>query len=377
MAGITQQGFEIKTREEILTDINTRMQTSFGASFDVSPSSPDGQVIGIVADAVHECWLREEAAYNNFIPSKAFGQGLDDLVSLNGVSRIVDRPTTVLVSLTGNAGLVIPEGSIVETVEGLQFKTNATVILPSDVTATCLTLGAIPVGANEVTVINTDNEITGWTGVDNTEAGVTGVVKQTDAELRAYRNANTISRGVNTSDAIYQAVANLNLEHIYIDDNNTDAIRDGVPAGTVHVVAEGGNRQEIAQAIFRNMPAAIPTHGTITESVLDIAGHPHDINFDRPTETSIEVVAVVEVADDAVHNVLELAETAVVNHIQALNIGGEVVWSRLFTPLLSITGITVRSVTVAIQGNAQGSADIAISQKSRAVTNTTLVSVTE
>ena len=45
--GITDEGFIIKSREQSVVDINTKLQTAFGASFDVSPSSPDGQIVGI------------------------------------------------------------------------------------------------------------------------------------------------------------------------------------------------------------------------------------------------------------------------------------------------------------------------------------------
>ena len=182
--GITDEGFVIKPREQILTDLNSKFLNAFGSSFDTSPSSPDGQVIGIMADALYEGWLREEAAYNQFIPSKTSGQGLDSLVELNGIERIVDKPTTVICQLAGNIGVLIPQGSLVETIEGLQFKTTSAISLPDEVTCECITLGALPINANEVTIITEiDTPIVGWTGTDNSEAGITGIVRQTDADL--------------------------------------------------------------------------------------------------------------------------------------------------------------------------------------------------
>lgn len=376
MYGITEEGFIVKPREVIVTDINNRFQTAFGTSFDVSPSSPDGQVIGIMADAIYESWLREEAAFNNFVPSKAFGQGLDDLVAINGISRIVNKPTTVLCTLSGTSGVIVPAGSIVETIEGLQFTTNTTAAIPNDVTATCTTLGAIPVDANEVVVISTQNPIVGWTGVDNLEEGVTGIVRQTNAELRAYRNSNTISRGVHTVDAIYQAVANLNLSHIFVDNNDTDGVVGGVPARTIHVVVEGGNRQEIAQAIFQNLPAAVPTYGSITEVVLDSQGHPHNINFDRPTEVLVEVNAVLSLSAGAASNTLELVQQAIIDYINNLNVGEDLDWSSLFCPILSIPNVKITSLTTALDGGTHGTTPIVIDSKSRATTTINNVVVT-
>jgi uncharacterized phage protein gp47/JayE len=374
--GITEEGFILKSREQSVIDINNRIQTVFGISFDVSPSSPDGQIIGIVADAVHECWLREEAAYNTFVPSKSFGLGLDDLVSLNGIARIENQPTTVLCSLTGTNGIVVPAGSIIETVEGLQFTTNTTVAIPNDVTVTCVTLGSIPVSAGEVVVINSGNSILGWTAVTNTEAGITGIVRQTDAELRSFRESNTISRGVNTVDAIYQAVANLNLLHIFVDNNPTDSMVGVVPARTVHVVVEGGNRSEIAQAIFNNLPAGVPTFGSITEVVLDSQGHPHNISLDRPVEIIVEVSTTIIIGDNAPSDTADLVKAAIVNYVNSLNVGEDLVWSSLFAPILSIPNVTVSALTTSLDGGTHSTDVILIDNKSRAVTDLSNIVIT-
>ena len=374
--GITAEGFKVKPREAILADTNARFIATFGTTFDVTPSSPDGQVIGIVADLLYASWLREEAVFNTFIPSKAYGSGLDDLVALNGIRRIENQPTTVLCTLGGTAGVLVPQGSIVETVEGLQFKTNTPVILPNDVTVTCLTLGAIPVGAGEVTVINADNPIAAWTSVNNTEAGVLGIVRQTDPELRALRNNSTISRGVHTVDAIYQSISNLNLTHIYVDNNDTDATVDGVPARTIHVIVEGGNRQEIAQAIFNNLPVGVPTYGSITEQVADIKGHLHDIKMDRPLDVLVEVSAELTIGVGAPYNTAELVQAAIVDHINTLGIGVDVVWSSLFAPILAIPYVTVNSLTTALDGGVHATTTLTINNKSRALTDLINVVVT-
>lgn len=374
--GITNEGFIIKPREQSVIDINTRMQTAFGTSFDVSPSSPDGQIIGIVADAVYESWLREEASYNTFIPSKSFGKGLDDLVAINGIIRIENQPTSVLCTLSGTGGVVVPAGSIVETVEGLQFTTNTTIALPNDVTVTCVTLGAIPVSAGEVVVINTENVVSGWTTVTNVEDGITGIVRQTDAELRAYRDSNTIGRGVHTVNAIYQSVANLNLTHIFVDNNDTDSTVGVVPARTIHVVVEGGNRAEIAQAIFDNLPAGVPTYGSITEVVLDDKGHPHNVQLDRPADVTVEVSTTIVIAIGAPTDTPDLVQAAIVAYMNNLNVGDDVDWSSLFAPILAVPYVTVSALTIAFDGGVHGTVPLAIDNKSRAITDISNVIVT-
>lgn len=376
--GITNEGFVIKPRGQIVTDINNSMLSAFGNSFDISPESPDGQVIGVVADAVYESWLREEAAFNNFIPSKSFGVGLDGLVELNGIKRIIDQPTTVLCTLGGVAATVVPAGSIVETVDGIQFTTDTESIIPSDVNVTAVVLGAVSIAAGEVSVISTANPIAGWTTVTNAAEGTTGVVRQTDPELRSFRSSNTISRGTHTVNAIYQAVANLNLEFIYINDNDTgNTLASGQEPYTINVVVEGGNRQEIAQRIFDNLPAGINAWGATYEVVLDDAGFPHNVGLDSPTDVSVEVATTVIIDPTAASNTLALVQTAIIDYIDSLNIGQDLDWSSLFCPILSVAGVTVSSLTIAKAGDAHGTIPIPIDITEKAVTTPAQVIVTE
>ena len=375
--GITSEGFVLKPREQIVSDINNSMINSFGSSFDVSPSSPDGQIIGIVSDAVYESWLREEAAFNNFIPSKSYGVGLDGLVELNGIKRIVDQPTTVQCSLSGVLGTSVPAGSIVETIDGLKFTTNTTTTIPSIVTVTSTILGAIPIAINEVVVISTNNPIVGWTGVDNLSAGTTGIVRQTDPELRAFRDSNTISRGTHTVNAIYQAVANLNLPFIYINYNNTaNTLTNGQEPYTINVVVEGGNRQEVAQRVFDNLPAGIKAWGNTYESVLDDAGYAHSIGLDTPTDIQVEVTAVITILPTAPTNTITLVQTAIISYIDSLNIGQDLDWSSLFCPILEVTGVAISSLTIAKAGDAHGTLPITIGITEKAITTPAQVNIT-
>lgn len=376
--GVTDEGFILKPRDVIVTELNNAYIGEFGSSFDVSPSSPDGQHIGIMADLVYGCWLREEAAYNQFIPSKVSNQGLDELVELNNVQRIIDQPTTVVCQLTGTGGTIVPAGSTVETIEGLQFTTNTTITLPDETTCTCTTLGALPINPNEVVVISEGSEVVGWTGVDNSAEGITGIVRQTDPELRALRENRTISTGVHTTDAIRQAVASLNLEFIYIVDNTEDVtLPSGQVGNSIAVTVEGGNPQEIAQKIYDNMPAGIPTWGSETAQAFNSLGDSFDIDFSRPTDVNIEVNTNITIAAGSLSNTDELVQQAIIDYIDSLNIGTDVDWSSLFCPILTVQGVAVASLTIAYEGGVHGTVPLVIGDIEKAATSTLLVTVTE
>ena len=66
--GVTDKGFVRKPIEAILDGLNNKFTAAFGSTFDLSPEGPDGQVIGIVADEISQCWGQAEYGYNAYRP---------------------------------------------------------------------------------------------------------------------------------------------------------------------------------------------------------------------------------------------------------------------------------------------------------------------
>lgn len=365
--GVTEQGFVIKPLTKIVSDIGGRMKASFGSQFDTSPESPDGQVIGIIADALHEHWLVQEASYNAGVPSKTFGAGLDGVVENNGIKRIQNTPTTVSCTMTVNDNFTVGAGSIVET-GGLKFTVNENLTITSPattgiVTVTCKTTGANVVPANATWTINAASADARWVGVTNPEAGVTGVVRETDSQLKARRNRNTINRGTNTFDAIYEAVAKLNLPYVHIIENDTAAAVGGQPANSFQVVVQGGTPVEIAKAIASNKPGGIRSYGDTTIVVKDRKGHPHNIGLTRPSDQGIIVQCDIVRLAGSSNSSAEKVRAAIAKYINNLNINQDVAWSYLFEPALTIPNIRVRSIKVALKGNTLGMLDLSIGPK--------------
>jgi len=56
MAGVTEQGFTVKSAAEITADLDAKFVGTFGSQFDTSAESPDGQLIGIVAKLLEDVW---------------------------------------------------------------------------------------------------------------------------------------------------------------------------------------------------------------------------------------------------------------------------------------------------------------------------------
>ena len=379
MAGVDSDGFTKKSRDEIINDISYRMKSKFGEQFDTSPESPDGQLIGIMADLMYDQWQLAEDCYNSYDPAVTPGVGLDNLVRLNGIRRIEDRPTIVAVQLDGTAGTLVPAGSLVETNTGdLQFETEEDVVLPGETNGICTTLGEFDVGANEVQVISSGSEVSGWDTVDNAEPGTSGVDQEEDAELRARRERSVIRSGTSTAEAIYSAVADLDLEFIAIIENDTDITSpDGVPPHSFHTIAEGGTLQDIAERVYHNKAIGIQAYGDNIIVVTDSQGYPHNIGISRPTQVDIEVSITYIRAPGSSLVGPDNVKQNVIDYINDLQISEDVIWSRLFNPANSEEGVVIEDIFVGYQGQTLGTDNLPIAVSEKAVTEDMYVTMTD
>jgi len=375
MAGVTEQGFTVKSAAEITADLDAKFVGTFGSQFDTSAESPDGQLIGVVAKLLEDVWQQAEGAYNAYSPSNAYGVGLDKVAEINGITRITNLPTSVAITFSGTAGTVVPAGYIVKTVDGLEFATVAVAVIPAIVTAKCTTQGAIRILANEVHVLTT--AIAGLTGATNLEPGITGIVREEDPAFRARRENSTISRGTSSIDAIYEGVKSLNLPYIAIIENTTSATVDGVPANSFLVVVEGGTPAEVSQVIYDNKPQGITSYGSIVTVVNDSKGYPHNIGISRPTPIDISVTTSITNLPGASVDSATLVKAAIVDYVNNLNISEDVYWSYFFSAILEVVpNIKINSLQIKFTvGGTFGTTDLVLTPQQRARTDASKVVV--
>ena len=375
MAGVTEQGFTVKSAAEITADLDAKFVGTFGSQFDTSAESPDGQLIGVVAKLLEDVWQQAEGAYNAYSPSNAYGVGLDKVAEINGITRITNLPTSVAITFSGTAGTVVPAGYIVKTVDGLEFATVAVAVIPAIVTAKCTTQGAIKILANEVHVLTT--AIAGLTGATNLEPGITGIVREEDTAFRARRENSTISRGTSSIDAIYEGVKSLNLPYIAIIENTTSATVDGVPANSFLVVVEGGTPAEVSQVIYDNKPQGITSYGSIVTVVNDSKGYPHNIGISRPTPIDISVTTSITNLPGASVDSATLVKAAIVDYVNNLNISEDVYWSYFFSAILEVVpNIKINSLQIKFTvGGTFGTTDLVLTPQQRARTDASKVVV--
>lgn len=373
MAEITEQGFVSRTRDDIIIEISTRLKTAFGDQFDTTPESPDGQLIGIFADSIYNAEMAAQAAYQSSDPDSAKGVSLEYVSEYNGVFRQLQTPTTGTVIPTGNNGTVIPKGSVVSD-GSVQFTTDRQTVIPNAVGVTCTELGRIVVPANSITEIITP--IAGWAGVNNPNETTTGLDRESDAQLRNRRARSTINSGSNTIESIYASLNRLGVEFSAVEQNEENISVRGVPPKSFHTVVAGGNDEDVARAIYSNKPAGIKAYGTTTVRVKDSKGYSHKIGFSRPQDTRIQVSIQFKRLEGASRDIENNIKDSIVNYINKLEIGSDVIWSQLLS-VASNAGAAIRVFNIRRVGGSFSTNDISIPIEQKAVISSNDITVSE
>ena len=182
------------------TNIVSALQGIYGAGINVDQNSPDGQMIGIAAQATIDLLEFITAVNSMFDPDQAVGVILDQRVAINNITRIGGTYTVQDISITVNATVTLagldanyssPTGTgyTVQDSSGNQFILAATTTLTSGTTVCAFRAAQIGIVNVPINTITTPVTIVqGVTGVNNPTAAVTvGETQETDPQLRVRR----------------------------------------------------------------------------------------------------------------------------------------------------------------------------------------------
>ena len=299
---VTSTGLIIPNTSATLAQVQGEWQTAFGSDLITTPDTPQGVMITAEALARNNVINNNALLANQINPNYAGGVFLDAIMALTGQQRIPQTYTTVTaVTVTGVAGTVIPAGSIATTAVGDQFQTTAAVTLPSGGSTTvnfvAVNGGPVPCGVGALTIIY--SAVLGWETVTNSNAGILGILSQSDASARAYRNNTLAYNGISLAAAITSALyAVQGVNSLTFQENYTSSIAtiNGITMvpNSIYTCVSGGTNIAIAAAILENKPSGCAMNGGTTVSVVEPAsGQTYQVLFDVPTQVGVLVNATV------------------------------------------------------------------------------------
>ncbi|MBZ6756534.1 baseplate J/gp47 family protein [Klebsiella grimontii] len=334
-ATVTAEGISAPDYQTVLDTITGYFQQIYGLDAYLEPDSKDGQMIALVALAIHDANNTAITVYRSFSPSTALNDALTSNVKINGISRRAATNSTVDELLVGEPGTIITNGSVKDT-NGIIWNFPAQVVIGIDgtaiATATCGTSGAVAALAGSVNKINTPTR--GWVSATNPLAATVGVAGETNAELRVRQSQSVALPSVTPFEAVDGAIANIDgvtRHKLYENDQDTpDA--NGLPPHSIAAIVEGGDATVIANTLRGVKGQGSTPFGSTVIIVPDKYGSPHPVGFSRPVDVPVFVKITISPLTGYTSQVGDEIKAAVAAYINSLAIGASVLLSRIYSP---------------------------------------------
>jgi len=345
--GVTIDGFNRKSLQEIRSEIEDDFRSVFGPSINLRDDSLLGIKIGIFSEQLALLWERLEEVFNSQYPDTANGLPLDNVLSYTGLQRLPATKSTVIVTASGTPGTIIPLGSVVSVLgTGAKFESTAADTIGGGGTVDILfesqSTGLIQALAGTLTVIETP--ITGWTGATNALDAILGRNIETDTQARTRRLTALQPARAATPDAVRARLLNVAgvLDATIIENVLDIPDIDGRPGHSYEPVIAGGDDQDLFDTIWLTKPAGIETVGSEVGTTLDSQGGTQEVKFSRPVTVDIFMEVDLTLNPEEIFPVdgTDQVEQAIVDFGTAeQRLGEDVILSKFFGPIHTIPGI--------------------------------------
>ena len=252
---LTNRGVIVPDTSSVLADTQEEFKALLGNDLDVSPETPQGRLIELITRCKVFCLQTSAASANVFNLNKANGFGLDDLGSLFLLSRHPATYTTTRVELGGVDGTIVPAGTRLQTIAGDIFVNMEDYVIGSELLAEFRAdkVGVVPCPANTLTVIL--DAVNGLETANNPASPSLGSELESDNEfrlrIRNSLNVNSIAV-ISAIKANLEALDGVSGTYLYDNYGSSSVVVDGitVPAHSILAVVDGGDEDEIAQALY-------------------------------------------------------------------------------------------------------------------------------
>ncbi|AWQ18488.1 hypothetical protein C1N63_06410 [Pantoea ananatis] len=334
-ATVNAQGISAPAYQTILTTLTGYFQQIYGTDAYLDPDSKDGQMVALVALAIHDANNTAIAVYNSFSPLTGMSDALSRNVKINGISRHGATNSTVDLALAGTAGTTVTNGSVKDA-NGIIWNLPASVTIGPGgtviVTSTCAVAGAVAAVAGSVNKINTPTR--GWTSVTNASAATVGSAAEKDSELRIRQRQSVAFPSLTPFVALDGAIANVTgvTRHKLYENDTGSVDANGLPAHSVAAIVDGGDVNAIAQVLQSKKGQGVATFGSTSVTVPDAWQNPHIISFSRPAPVPVFVAITLKVFQGYTTQVGNDIKKAIADYVNSLDIGDDLLLSRVYSP---------------------------------------------
>lgn len=316
--GVTPAGFALKPLSFILADYQSAWLANVDPEANLAPTTPEGQILGILANADSELWELAQAAWNAYDREDVEGAGLDNLGDLQGAPREGESFTQVFCTLTISAGSApYAPGSLIANVAGvpaLTFSNLAAVTsaMISGGVATVLmqatTIGPTPT-VNPGTLTQITSPVTGWTAITNPSyQSQLGANEETDSAYIVRQIQEIAGEGSSNASATAAALIALGAAQTppitvtcEVLENTTDVplvfgsltLPPHSFAAIVYDPSATLTPAQIGAVVYANKPPGIASYGTTLATIADPVLGQVTVFYTAPTAVPLFINAVI------------------------------------------------------------------------------------
>ena len=305
--GVSSAGFYPKGVQELISEIEADLGTLV-----YDPTSPEGQIVGSVAEKLGEIWEILATCFNALNPDDAEGFLLDNLGAITGTPRQSPKPSYVFASYTFTSAGTYTAGSLVSFVTATpdqQWSNALDIVVTAPGTQSALT-----VSAEDGAVVALSGTLTGmvavsgWTAITNPLDSTAGSLLEEDPDYRLRREEELSAAGACTLDSMRADILALPGVASVVVYENTEMVPDpstGLPPKSFMAMVwdQGvGSRQDqsIGDVVWGDKPAGIQAYGSTAVQVLDSRDVVQTTYFSRPQVKNVYLAFTITLAPGAI-----------------------------------------------------------------------------
>lgn len=362
MATLTETGIQIERLNDIVKRFEDGFKQIYGQNIDLSPNTPDGQMVGILAQIKMDIEELAENVYRQLDPDVATGAWLEQRVAYAGLMRRGASYSYLRsVILTGEPNTHLYAGIVVSDQNKVRWVLTTDIQLDSNGSGRAdfrsEQLGSFNLAKN--TTLTIETVTLGLTNAVTFENAEVGVEEETDTQLRERFLFSRTKNAQNSAEAITAKISALpDVKQVRVLENNT-AQRDafGVEPHSIDVIVYGGNDEEIANVIYQNKGAGVGLQGN-TLINLKKDGETRPIRLDKVSLVDIQVSIRCVRYEDFTEIDKEQIKKLLAN--QSFKIGQAVSLSRLYSPINQVGGFWVKELKIARKGQQLKAENVAL-----------------
>jgi uncharacterized phage protein gp47/JayE len=376
-------GVVLPSESDILSGVQSDMDTAFGGGLNASLTTPQGQLATSQTAIIAE--KNSEIAYicNQVDPLYASGRFQDAIGRIYYMDRKAASSTMVTCNLTGITGTIIPSGTQAQDTSGNSYTLMAQVTIGSTGTSQGVFENTVtgPVSCPAGTLTKIYQGIDGWDSVTNPSDGVLGADVETRTAFE-YRRKNSVAlNSQGTPAAVYAAVFAVDgVTDCYVIDNPLPTIVESgstnypLDPHSIYVAATGGTAADIAEAIWDKKAPGCNYNGNTTVTVADSNySYPqpsYSVKYNIPTPTPILFDIKLVNQTSLPSDIVSLVQTAVIAQFNGTNgatparIGALIMAPSFYSAIIGVsTSVLIDSVLIGTSSANSMSVQMGIDQE--------------